>query len=145
MINQIEKFTDSTYFTNALKATISAVLPVLLFTYFGLFEIGFTIALGAFLTYPSDIPSSLQHKINGLIVTAFLVAGVNLSINLIYPFPVFFYPFFCLLVFILAMISVYGKRATFTSFSALLSVSLSFSHLHTGLDLIQHSALILAG
>ncbi len=145
MIAKIEKFTDSIYFTNALKATLSAVIPVLVFTYFNHFEIGFAIALGAFLTYPSDIPSSLKHKINGIIVTAFLVAGVNLLINLTYPIPIIFYPFFSILVFILAMLSVYGQRATFTSFSALLSVSLSFSNLHTGLEMLQHSGLLLIG
>lgn len=145
MITKIERFTDSTYFTNALKATISAVIPVLICTYFDHFEIGFTIALGTFLTYPSDIPSSLKHKINGIIVTAFLVAGVNLLINLIYPFPFIFYLFFPILIFILAMLSVYGQRATFTSFSALLSASLSFAHMHTGLEMIQYSGLILAG
>nr|WP_315156815.1 FUSC family membrane protein [uncultured Flavobacterium sp.] len=145
MLTKIEKFTDSTYFTNALKATISAVVPVLVCTYFDHFEIGFTIALGTFLTYPCDIPSSLKHKINGIIVTAFLVAGVNLLINLTYPFPFIFYPFFPILIFILAMLSVYGQRATFTSFSALLSASLSFAHMHTGLEMIQHSGLILTG
>src|SRR6187402_2066724 len=145
MIDKIEKFTESTYFTNALKATISAVIPVLVCTYFNHFEIGFTIALGSFLTYPCDIPSSLKHKINGIIVTAFLVAGVNLLINLTYPFPFVFYPLFPILIFVLAMLSVYGQRATFTSFSALLSASLSFAHMHTGLEMIQYSGLILAG
>ncbi|PKB17893.1 FUSC family membrane protein [Flavobacterium sp. 5] len=145
MIAKIEKFTDSTYFTNALKATISAVIPVLVCTYFNHFEIGFTIALGTFLTYPCDIPSSLKHKINGIIVTAFLVAGINLLINLTYPIPYIFYPLFPLLIFILAMLSVYGQRATFTSFSALLSASLSFAHMHTGLEMLQYSGLILTG
>ena len=145
MIAKIEKFTESTYFTNALKATISAVIPVLVCTYFNHFEIGFTIALGTFLTYPSDIPSSLKHKINGILVTAFLVAGVNLLINLTYPIPFIFYPLFPILIFVLAMLSVYGQRATFTSFSALLSASLSFAHMHTGLEMIQYSGLILAG
>nr|WP_315198763.1 FUSC family membrane protein [uncultured Flavobacterium sp.] len=145
MIAKIERFTDSTYFTNALKATISAVIPVLVCTYFDHFEIGFTIALGTFLTYPCDIPSSLKHKINGIIVTAFLVAGVNLLINLTYPIPFIFYPLFPILIFVLAMLSVYGQRATFTSFSALLSASLSFAHMHTGIEMVQYSGLILAG
>jgi hypothetical protein len=48
MIPKIKKFTDGTSFTNALKITIAAVLPVLLFSYLGHFKIGFTIALGAF-------------------------------------------------------------------------------------------------
>ena len=145
MISKIQKFTDSTYFTNALKITISAVIPVLLFSYFGNFKTGFTIALGAFFTYPSDIPSNLKHKINGILVTVLIVSGVNLVINLIYPYLWIFYPLLTLLIFILSMISVYGQRATMVSFSALLSISLAFAHLHTGWEMIQYSGLILIG
>jgi uncharacterized membrane protein (TIGR01666 family) len=145
MINQIQKFTGSSYFTNALKITIAAVIPVLLFSFLGHFQIGFTIALGAFFTYPSDIPSSPKHKINGILVTAFLVSGANLLINIVYPYPGLFYPFLALFIFLLSMISVYGQRATLVSFSALLSVSLAFAHINTGWTMVQHSVLILLG
>lgn len=145
MLYRIRKFTDSTYFNNALKVTIAAVIPVLLFSFLGNFEMGFTIALGAFFTYPSDIPSSLKHKINGVLVTAFLVAGVNLLVNSIHPYSWIFYPFLALLIFLLSMLSVYEKRATAVSFSALLAVSLAFAHLHTGWEMIEYSGLILAG
>jgi uncharacterized membrane protein (TIGR01666 family) len=145
MIPKIKKFTDGTSFTNALKITIAAVLPVLLFSYLGHFKIGFTIALGAFFTYPSDIPSNLKHKVNGILVTVLIVSGVNLLINVIYPYPWVFYPFLTLLLFFLSMISVYGQRATMVSFSALLAISLAFAHLQTGWDRIQYSGLILLG
>jgi uncharacterized membrane protein (TIGR01666 family) len=145
MINQIQKFTGSSYFTNALKITIAAVIPVLLFSFLGHFQIGFTIALGAFFTYPSDIPSSPKHKINGILVTASLVSGANLLINIIYPYPWIFFPFLALFIFLLSMISVYGQRATLVSFSALLSVSLAFAHINTGWAMVQHSVLILLG
>ncbi|MDI1303355.1 MAG: FUSC family membrane protein [bacterium] len=145
MIYRIRKFTDSTYFNNALKVTIAAVIPVLLFSFLGNFEMGFTIALGAFFTYPSDIPSSLKHKINGVLVTAFLVAGLNLLVNIMHPYSWIFYPFLALLIFLISMLSVYEKRATAVSFSALLAVSLAFAHLHTGLEMIEYSGLILVG
>jgi uncharacterized membrane protein (TIGR01666 family) len=145
MISKIKQFVDSTYFTNALKVTISAVVPVLLFSYFGYFRIGFTIALGAFFTYPSDIPSNLKHKINGVLVAVLIVASVNLIINLINPFPFILYPILTLLLFFLSMISVYGQRATMVSFSALLSISLAFAHLQTGWDILQYSGLLLTG
>jgi len=145
MIYHVRKFTGSTNFTNALKVTIAAVLPVIIFTYFGNFQMGFTVALGAFLTYPSDIPSHLKHKINGVLVAAFMVAGANLLVNILHPYPVIFYPFLALLLFFLSMISVYGQRATMVSFSALLSVSLAFAHLHTGWEMVQHAALMLCG
>ncbi|MGO4818015.1 FUSC family membrane protein [Flavobacterium sp. W22_SRS_FP1] len=145
MISKVKQFADSTYFTNALKVTISAVVPVLLFTYFGHFRIGFTIALGAFLTYPSDIPSNLKHKINGVLVAVLIVASVNLIINLINPYPFILYPTLTLLLFFLSMISVYGQRATMVSFSGLLSISLAFAHLQTGWDILQYAGLLLSG
>lgn len=145
MIDQIQKFTESTNFTNALKITIAAVIPVLLFTFLGDFQMGFTIALGAFFTYPGDIPSSPKHKINGILFTAVLVSVANLIINIVYPYPYFFYPVFVTSVFFLAMLSVYGQRTTLVSFSALLAVSLAFAHINTGWAMIQHSLLILIG
>ena len=145
MINKIRKFIDSTYFTNAMKVTIAAVIPVVVFSFLGHFAMGFTMALGAFFTYPSDIPSSLKHKINGILVTAFLVAGINLVVNLIHPYSWVFYPFLILLIFLLSMISVYGHRGTMISFSGLVTVSLSFSSLNTGWAILEHAGLILAG
>lgn len=145
MIYEIRKFADSIHFTNALKVTIAAVIPVVLFSFLGKFEMGFAIAIGAFFTYPSDIPSNLKHKINGILVTALLVSGINLVVNIVYPYSWIFYPFLALLIFLIAMISVYGQRATMVSFSCLIAVSLAFSSINTGWAMVQHSGLILAG
>jgi uncharacterized membrane protein (TIGR01666 family) len=145
MLYKIRKFTDSTYFTNAIKVTIAAVIPVMLFSFFGKFEMGFAMALGAIFTYPSDIPSSLKHKIIGILIAAFLVSGINLVVNLVYPYPWIFYPFLAILIFLIAMISVYGQRGTMVSFSGLIAVSLAFSNINTGWIMVLHSSLILAG
>lgn len=145
MFDRIVKFTNSTSFINASKVTLACVVPVLFFNFLGYFEIGFTIALGAFYTYPSDIPSNLKHKIKGIIVTALIVSCVNLLVNLVYPFPWLFYPFLGILLFLSSMLSVYGQRATMVSFSALLSISLSFAHLHEGWEAVLHSSYIFIG
>lgn len=145
MIYKIRKFTDSTYFTNAIKVTIAAVIPVVIFSFLGKFEMGFAMALGAFFTYPSDIPSSLKHKINGILVTAFLVAGINLIVNIVYPYSWIFYPFLAVLIFLISMLSVYGQRATMVSFSGLIAVSLAFASINSGWAMVLHSGLILSG
>ncbi|TDW52303.1 putative membrane protein YccC [Flavobacterium sp. 270] len=145
MFDRISKFTNSTSFLNASKVTIASVVPVLILNFLGYFEIGFTIALGAFYTYPSDIASSLSHKIKGLIAASFIVAIVNLLVNFAYPYPVIFYPFLGFLLFLCSMISVYGQRATLVSFSALLSIALSFGHMHEGWEAIQYSGFIFIG
>src|ERR1041384_514051 len=120
MVYQIRKFTESMNFANAVKATIAAVLPVVAFAFLDAFEIGFTIALGAFLTSVGDISSNLKHKINGLLSAAFIVAGSALVISLAYPWPWLLYPVLTLTIFFLSMIAAYGHRATLVSFSGLL-------------------------
>ena len=146
MIQKVRNFTDSTNFSNALKVTLAAVIPALFFSFQGNFLIGFNIAIGAFLAYPSDIPSNLKHKINGLLVASLLVAGCNLIVNLLHLFPLVFYPVVSLLIFFFSMISVYGQRATQVSFSALLSICLSFGHIQEDFSMmLQYSGLMLVG
>jgi uncharacterized membrane protein YccC len=111
-----------------------------LFSYLGHFKIGFTIALGAFLLIPVT-SSNLKHKVNGILVTVLIVSGVNLLINVIYPYPWVFYPFNFIVIFPFNDFSV-RTRATMVSFSALLAISLAFAHLQTGWDRIQYSGLI---
>lgn len=145
MIDRVKNFTDSTHFTNAVKVTIASVIPVFALSQLGHFEMGFTIALGAFLTYPSDIPSNLRHKINGVLVAALIVAACNLLVNVLHPFPWILYPVIAVVTFFLAMIAVYGSRANMVSFSGLLAISLAFGHIHSGWEILQNSGLMLLG
>lgn len=145
MIPKIKDFTIGTNLHNAIKVVLSAVIPVFLFSYLGNLEAGLTIAIGAFFTFPSDTPSNLKHKINGLLVTVFILASVNLIINATYPYPLLFYPVFAILVFLLSMLAVYGQRATMVAFSALMILSISLAHKHKGMEMLVHSGLILSG
>lgn len=145
MIQQLRKFTDSTNFTKAVIVTVSAVLPVLILSQFGLFETGFAVAIGAFLTYPADIPSNLTHRTRGLLTAALIVAACTLLVNLLHPILWLFYPIVIVLIFFLSMISVYGQRATMVSFSGLLALALATGHIQTGWDILYHSALVFSG
>ena len=145
MYKLISQLTDGNNFNNAIKATLSAVIPVLIFSNLGSLETGLTIALGALFTLPSDIPSNLKHKIKGITVSVLFFSIANLLINLTYPYPIVFVPVFCILVFTFSMLAVYGQRATMVAFSTLLIISISFAHIHTGWEIIQHSLFLLAG
>lgn len=145
MFEKIREFTDSTNFTRAVTVTVAAVLPVLILAQFGHFETGFAIAIGAFLTYPADIPSNLLHRTKGLLTASAIVAGCMLVVNLLHPYPWVFYPVLTVLVFFLSMISVYGQRATMVSFSGLLALALASGHIHTGWDILIYAGLVLSG
>ncbi len=145
MLSKIKEFTVDISFTNALKAMLSALIPFYVFSKFGDINSGLTMAIGALFTFPGDIPSNLKHKINGLLVTILILSGSNLIINLVYPYPFIFYPVFSILVFFLSMLSVYGQRGTMVAFSALLTISISFAHIHTGTKIFEFSWLLMAG
>lgn len=145
MIRKIKQFTIDINFTNALKAMFSALIPFYIFSRLGHSDIGLTMAIGALFTFPSDTPSNLKHKINGILVTVLIISGANLLINLSYPYPFVFYPVFTSLVFILSMLAVYGQRATMVAFSGLMTIGISFSNIHTGWAMVQYSGLLLAG
>ena len=145
MIPKIKEFTIGNNLYNALKVALSAVIPVFVCSYLGHLEVGITIALGAFFTFPSDTPSNLKHKINGLLATIIIITIVNIIINVTYPYPLLFYPIFTVLVFGLSMLSVYGHRATMVAFSSLMILCISFAHIHSGLGILIHSGLLLSG
>lgn len=145
MIQHIRQFTDSANFSRAVILTVAAVSPVLLFNYLGNFDAGLAIALGAFLTYPADIPSNLHHRARGLLVTVLIVNGATVLINLLHPVAWLFYPATLALCFLLSMISVYGQRATMVAFSGLLAITLGTGHIHTGMEILTYSGLMVAG
>lgn len=145
MRNKIKSFTESYNFTKALKITIASVVPVIIFSYFNLFQIGFTIALGAFLTSSSDIPSNLKHKINGILVAILIISTATFSINILHPYPFIFYPVLTISIFFLSMISVYGHRAMMVSFSGLLSIALALGKTHAGWEIVYYVFYIIAG
>jgi len=145
MFKSVQKFTAQTNFTNALKITVAAVLPVIFFSYIDMFKIGFSFALGAILTYPSDIPSNLKHKINGILVAISIIVVSAVLVSILDPYPYFFYPFLALALFFLSMISVYGQRATMVSFSGLLSIALATGHVQQGASIFINGGYILGG
>lgn len=145
MIKKVTDFAGSTHFSNAAKVTLAAVIPALVAGFMGHTEIGFNIAIGALLTYPSDIPSNFRHKVKGVLAATALVGGGYLLMNLVIPHPALLYVVLAALIFFLAMISVYGQRATMVSFSGLLSVSLAFANVQSGWDMLQHAGFLVAG
>lgn len=145
MFKSVQKFTAQTNFTNALKVTVAAVIPVIVFASLDLFKVGFSFALGAILTYPSDIPSNLKHKINGILVAILIIVSSAVLVSVLHPYPYIFYPFLALALFFLSMISVYGQRATMVSFSGLLSLALAFGHIQEGILIVINGGYILGG
>ncbi|WP_461533363.1 FUSC family protein [Sinomicrobium sp.] len=145
MNHQLQKFLESTDFIRAVKVTLAAATPVILFSYLDMFSTGFTVALGALFTFISDIPGNLRHRINGMLISNFIAAGSTIIISIATISGWIFYPLFLGLIFFLSLIAVYGHRATLVSFSGLIAMSLALGHNYTGQVLLEHVLLMLCG
>lgn len=143
-LNKAIKFTDDSHLTNALKITLSGVIPFLIFMPYQEFNWAFAMSVGALLTAPVDIPSNIKDKIGGLLVGAITVPLVTLILSLTVDYW-FFYPVFAFIFFFLTMIAVYGHRANLLSFSGLLAASLGLSHAYQGQQLWIHVLMLLLG
>ena len=66
-IQEVQYFFYSQAFADGFRATFAILLPALLGSYFGYFDIGLTISLGAMVTSLTDAPGPLLHKRNGML------------------------------------------------------------------------------
>jgi hypothetical protein len=119
------KIIDSTNFTSALKVTLAAVIPVLLFTFYGNFQMGFAMA-GRNFCISSDIPSSIQHKIKGILVTSFFFSRDSIYWLISFILFLYFYPFSGFNLPYCHAVGIW-TRANMVSFSCLVAVSLAFA------------------
>ena len=140
----IKKISDN-HLYDAIKVTVAGSLPFIFFHEEDNFPIAFALSLGAILNAPTDIQSSLKHKINGLLLGSFCIAFITFILGFTKPYPIIFYPVFISIIFFSTMISVYGHRANLLSFVCLLTVSLSFVRNYQGWELAKNSLLLLGG
>ncbi|WP_212005367.1 FUSC family membrane protein [Chitinophaga sp. HK235] len=109
-INDIKSFLYSYHFSNGLRTTISVVVPSLIFAAIGQLGLGIAMSMGALCTALSDVPGTIIHKRNGLIISTILIFITALGTGLLlpYPTPMAFWILGC--CFVYAMMLVYGNR-----------------------------------
>ena len=97
-------------------------------------------AVGVFLSSPSDISGSLRRRLLGILASILIAVFTTLVAGFAVDNLPVFLPLLLLLVFGYSMISVYGFRASLVSFSGLMAVVLSMVTLTSGMSLWMHVA-----
>lgn len=122
-----EKINDD-HLLGALKIAITAIIAFVLFSK-SLGSSGtFAMVLGAAMCAPIDISSSLKDKVKSISLAAVLVPLVTIIITLSFGHHLYFYIVFGLLVFTIALLSLYGQRANQLSFALLLTMAIAFKN-----------------
>ncbi|WP_349313853.1 FUSC family membrane protein [Chitinophaga sp. MM2321] len=145
-INDIKSFLYSYHFSNGLRTTISVVVPSLIFAWFGQLGLGIAMSMGALCTALSDVPGTIIHKRNGLIISSILILFTALGTGFLmqYHLPMALWILGCCFVF--AMLLVYGNRGGNIGTACLLILVsiLGEGHL-TPQQTLLHSSMVLLG
>src|SRR3978361_1960898 len=117
---EIKSFFYSQYFSDGLRISLGILLPSLILNYFGHFDLGITLSLGALCVSVVDIPGPVMHKRNSMavcslciLVVAVVTGFARLNVYTL-GFEIAFFSF------LFSMFTVYGTRMASIGTAALL-------------------------
>jgi YccS/YhfK family integral membrane protein len=117
---EIKSFFYSQYFSDGLRISLGILLPSLILNYFGHFDLGITLSLGALCVSVVDIPGPVMHKRNSMVVcnlcilvVAIVTGFARLNVYTL-GFEIAFFSF------LFSMFTVYGTRTASIGTAALL-------------------------
>lgn len=146
MVNNLIRYFKGIHFIKAVLVALAMAIPVLISIYFfDRVDIGFSMALGAILCAPSDVPGSLKHKFYGILVSIILCFAITFLIGYFVSYVYVLVPLLVVLVFSVSYISVFGFRASLISLAGLLALVLAFAHQNGDTSILEHALFIALG
>ncbi|MCD8739567.1 FUSC family protein [Mucilaginibacter roseus] len=110
LLQKLIRFTRSEYFTDALRITISVVLPVLVLNRLGFTHAATIVGLGALNVGLTETAGTAADKRISLLISIPLSFIVSFMVAYSWPNFMLFTVVFAVIVFICSMLTVYGVR-----------------------------------
>lgn len=139
------QFIQTLDFLKGILLAFAITVPIALGVYFGYFEAGIAVAVGAFLSSPSDVPGNQKHRVNGILFSVAIAVLASLAEGYLHLNFWLVLPVLGVIMFVLSYISVFGFRASLVSFSGLLAIILSFANFSATLEPYEKAFLIGVG
>ena len=142
---EIKQFFYSQYFSDGLRMAAGILFPSLFFNFFGQFNTGLTMSLGAVCICTIDTPGPLSHKRNAMAIgnLCLFVVAVTTGFARLNIFTLGFE--ITAFSFLFSMFTVYGTRAASVGTSALLAMIFMIDKGAKPNEIVGYSAIILAG
>ncbi|CCH56692.1 Inner membrane protein yccS [Fibrisoma limi BUZ 3] len=144
-LRKIRYFLFGQHFSDGVRITLAILIPAMVLSQFGLFDIGLTISLGALSVSIVDSPGPVTHKRNAMLVCCLMAALVAIITGFARMNTWVLGAEILLLSFMLSMLGVYGTRATAIGTAALLIMILVMDRPLSFIAVWRFGALVLAG
>ncbi len=141
----IQYFFYSQAFADGLRAAFAILLPACTGAYFGFFDIGLTISIGAMCVSLTDAPGPLLHRRNGMLfcsLFAFLTAVLT-ALCAIHPLLMLLE--IIAVSFFFSMFNVYGNRAAAVGNAVMLVMILTMDKIFGFWEVLPHALFIFSG
>lgn len=109
-LKEFKAFIFSYHFSTGLRTTLSVVVPSVIFSYAGQLATGIAISMGALCTALADVPGTIVHKRNGLLISTLLIFLTALGTGLLQPYTSLLIVWIALCSGIFSMLLIYGNR-----------------------------------
>ena len=144
-IKDIQRFLFGQHFADGLRMAVLILLPALLCSYLGYFDIGMTISIGALGVSISDIPGPAHHKRNAMLSACGLTFIISLLTGFLRMNAFVMGASLTFFAFFFAMFTMYGARAGFLGTSILLLMVLQMDKDLDPLHILYNSLYLTAG
>lgn len=141
----VQYFFYSQAFTDGFRATVAILLPALIGSFTGHFDIGLTVSLGAMCVSLTDSPGPILSKRNGMLFCAAFAFLVAIITAFAQKNPATMGIEVALATFFFSMFVVYGARATGVGSAAVLIMILTMDKSIPPAAILPQAAFILAG
>ncbi len=142
---EAKAFIFSYHFSNGLRTTLSVVVPSLIFAAIGHLGTGIAISMGALCTALADVPGTIIHKRNGLIISTVLIFLTALITGLLLPYKPLLTIWVGLCSFFYSMLLIYGNRGGNIGIGGMLVMVSIMAEQYSWQMAIQVSILTLSG
>lgn len=144
-VKEVQYFFYSQAFADGLRATVAILLPAVIGSYTGHFQLGLTVALGAMCVSLTDAPGPIINKRNGMLFCTTFAFVIAVITALARTSPLIMGLEIVLVTFFFSMFVVYGQRATAVGSAAVLVMILTMDNPVEKADVFLHAGYILAG
>jgi len=118
--NLVANFFAQEQFSDALRVTISTLLPVSILFYNGLPQIAIAVGLGAMSMSFTDAPGTISEKLRSFVVSLVLFAVIPLVVSISLISPWITAAVIVSFTFLLSLLNIYGNRFSFISTSSII-------------------------
>lgn len=145
VLHNIRRFLYGQHFADGVRMTMLILAPSMIASYFGYFDIGLTMSVGALCVSISDTPGPAYHKHNAMLACCSFIFVISILTGFLRMNVYVMGGSLTLFAFFFAMFTMYGPRAGLLGTSILLLMVLQMDKLLSPIQIVENSLLLTTG